>query len=96
MTRDVVTDTAFNSHIGGGLLLPVFNKKDLGFLGSPHRFQIGNCLTLNIQIMDYKMYSEELEKIIEAIMVPEHTRILVDGLVKTAKEKCKGDNHSID
>ena len=46
--------------------------------------------------MDYKMYSEELEKIIEAIMVPEHTRILVDGLVKTAKEKCKGDNHSID
>ena len=37
--------------------------------------------------MDYKKYSEELETIIAAINLPEHTRILVDGLVKQAKER---------
>ena len=46
--------------------------------------------------MNYKRYSQELELIIDAMPLPEHTRILVDGLVKTAKNKCKGDNHSID
>jgi len=39
--------------------------------------------------MDYKKYSEELETIIAAINLPEHTRILVDGLVKQAKERSK-------
>jgi len=39
--------------------------------------------------MDYKRYSEELEKIINAINLPEGTRSLVDGLVKIAKEQCK-------
>ena len=38
-------------------------------------------------IMDYKKYSEELETIIAAINLPEHTRILVDALVKQAKER---------
>lgn len=37
--------------------------------------------------MDYKKYSEELESIINAISMPEHTRILVNALVKQAKEK---------
>ena len=39
--------------------------------------------------MNYKRYAKELEIIIDAIDLPEHTRILVDGLVRTAKEKCK-------
>ena len=42
--------------------------------------------------MDYKKYSEELEKIIAAIDMHEHTRILVDALVKDAKAKCEQDN----
>lgn len=37
--------------------------------------------------MDYKKYSEELEKIIGAITVPDHTRTLIDALVKQAREK---------
>lgn len=43
-------------------------------------------------IMDYKKYSEELETIIDAIDLPEHTRILVDGLMKAAKQQCEKDN----
>jgi len=43
--------------------------------------------------MDYKKYSEELEIIIAAINLPEHTRILVDGLMKAAKAKCEIDNN---
>lgn len=39
--------------------------------------------------MDYKKYSEELEKIIDAIDMHEHQRILVNGLMKAAKEQCK-------
>lgn len=39
--------------------------------------------------MDYKKYSEELEKIIDAIDMHEHQRILVNGLMKVAKEQCK-------
>ncbi len=39
------------------------------------------------KIMDYKKYSEELEKIIEAITLPDHTRITVDAFVKQAREK---------
>lgn len=42
--------------------------------------------------MDYKKYSEELEKIIAAINLPEHTRILVNGLMKAAKQQCEKDN----
>lgn len=42
--------------------------------------------------MDYKKYSEELEAIIAAINLPEHTRILVDGLMKAAKAKCETQN----
>jgi len=38
--------------------------------------------------MNYKKYSEELELIINAISVPEHTRILVDALVREARKKC--------
>ena len=42
--------------------------------------------------MDYKKYSEELETIIAAINLPEHTRILVDALVKQAKERSESIN----
>lgn len=41
--------------------------------------------------MDYKKYSEELEKIIEAIPMAEHTRILVNALLKKAKKECETD-----
>lgn len=41
------------------------------------------------KIMDYKKYSEELETIIAAIDMHEHQRILVDALVKQAKERSK-------
>ena len=40
--------------------------------------------------MDYKKYSEELEKIIDAITLPDHRRITVDAFVKQAKEKAEG------
>lgn len=39
--------------------------------------------------MNWEKYSKELEAIIEAINLPEHTRILVNGLMKAAKEQCK-------
>ena len=42
------------------------------------------------KIMDYKMYSEELEKIIEAITMPDHTRITVEAFVKQARDKAEG------
>lgn len=42
--------------------------------------------------MDYKKYSEELEKIIDAIDIHEHQRILVNGLMKAAKEQCNKDD----
>ena len=35
--------------------------------------------------MDYKKYSETLEGIIKDIELPDHTRVLVDRLVKMAK-----------
>lgn len=37
--------------------------------------------------MDWEKYAKELEAIIDAINLPEHTRILVDALVKQAKER---------
>lgn len=43
--------------------------------------------------MDYKKYSEELETIIAAINLPEHTRILVNALIKEAMAKCEKDNN---
>lgn len=43
--------------------------------------------------MDYKKYSEELEKIIDAIDMHDHTRILVNALMKEAKAKCEIDNN---
>lgn len=43
----------------------------------------------NKDITDYKKYSEELERIIEAIKLPESTRILVDRLVLDAKKKAE-------
>lgn len=42
--------------------------------------------------MDYKKYSEELETIIAAIDMHEHQRILVNGLMKAAKQQCEKDN----
>lgn len=36
--------------------------------------------------MDWKKYAKELEAIIEAIDMKEHKRILVNGLIKAAKE----------
>ena len=39
--------------------------------------------------MDYKKYSEKLEKIIDAIDMEEHQRILVNGLVEDAKQQCE-------
>ena len=39
--------------------------------------------------MDYKKYSEELEKIIGAITLPDDRRITVDAFVEQAKEKSK-------
>lgn len=42
--------------------------------------------------MDYKKYSEELETIIAAIDMHEHQRILVNALMKAAKQKCEKDN----
>lgn len=42
--------------------------------------------------MDYKKYSEELELIIDAIDMHEHQRILVNGLMKAAKQKCEISN----
>jgi hypothetical protein len=35
--------------------------------------------------MDYKKYSQSLENIIKDIDLPDHTRVLVDRLVKMAK-----------
>ena len=43
------------------------------------------------KIMDYKKYSEELETIIAAIDMHEHQRILVNALMKAAKEQCECD-----
>ena len=43
--------------------------------------------------MDYKRYSEELETIIAAIDMHEHQRILVNGLMKAAKQQCEIDNN---
>ena len=40
--------------------------------------------------MDWELYAKELEKIIHAITVSEHTRILIDALVKQAREKSEG------
>jgi hypothetical protein len=37
--------------------------------------------------MDYQRYEKALEDIINRIELPKHTRILVDGLVKQAKER---------
>lgn len=37
--------------------------------------------------MDWESYAKELEGIIEAASMHPHTRILVDALVKRAKEK---------
>jgi hypothetical protein len=37
--------------------------------------------------MDYQRYAKALEDIINRIELPKHTRILVDGLVKQAKER---------
>lgn len=42
------------------------------------------------KIMDYKKYSEELEKIIGAITLPDHRRITVDAFVKQARKKAEG------
>lgn len=42
--------------------------------------------------MDYKKYSEELEKIIDAIPMYDHTRILVNALIKEARKKCETKN----
>ena len=42
--------------------------------------------------MDWEKYAKELEKIIAAINLPEHTRILVDGLIKEARKKCETKN----
>lgn len=39
--------------------------------------------------MDWENYAKELEIIIDAIEMPEHTRILVNGLKRAAKAKCK-------
>jgi len=39
--------------------------------------------------MDYKKYSERLEEIIEAIEMPESTRILVNGLIEVTKKHCE-------
>jgi len=36
---------------------------------------------------DSQRYAKALEDIIERIELPKHTRILVDGLVKQAKER---------
>lgn len=40
--------------------------------------------------MDWEQYAKELEKIIGAITVPEHTRTLIDALVKQARKKAEG------
>ena len=40
-------------------------------------------------IMDWEKYAKELEAIIAAIDMHEHQRILVNGLMKAAKEQCK-------
>lgn len=39
--------------------------------------------------MDWKYYAKQLEEIIESIELKESTRILVDALVKQAKERSK-------
>lgn len=43
--------------------------------------------------MDWEKYAKELEAIIDAINLPEHTRILVNGLMKAAKQQCEKDNN---
>ena len=39
--------------------------------------------------MDWKKYANELETIIDAIDMNEHQRILVNGLMKVAKQNCE-------
>lgn len=41
--------------------------------------------------MDWEQYAKRLEEIINGIDLPDHTRILVDALVKQAKEDFKQD-----
>ena len=40
--------------------------------------------------MDWELYAKELEKIIDAITLPDHRRITVDAFVKQAKDKAEG------
>lgn len=42
--------------------------------------------------MDWEKYSHELEIIIDAIGMNEHQRILVNGLIKSAKQKCESNS----
>lgn len=39
--------------------------------------------------MDWRKYANELETIIDAIDMNEHQRILVNGLMKAAKQNCE-------
>lgn len=44
--------------------------------------------------MDWEKYSHELEIIIDAIDLKDHQRILVNGLIKAARQKCEISNDS--
>lgn len=42
--------------------------------------------------MNWEKYAKELETIIAAISMHDHQRILVNGLMKAAKEQCETEN----
>ena len=42
--------------------------------------------------MDWEKYAKELEKILEALNLPESTRILVNALVEEKKQECQLDS----
>ena len=42
--------------------------------------------------MDWEKYAKELEKILEALNLPESTRILVEALIEEKKQECRLDS----
>jgi hypothetical protein len=42
--------------------------------------------------MDWEKYAKELEKILDAIDLPESTRILVEALIEEKKQECQLDS----
>lgn len=42
--------------------------------------------------MDWEKYAKELEKILDALNLPESTRILLEAIVEEKKQECQLDS----